>query len=117
MTSVRNWREAAIASHGKSALTARDLYQAEKAAYAAYDARVREMAGSGAGVSAHDGKNGLCILTAAISFLALGDVAEFRKSLYEISEKAAWDPVHYSPLSYGLQAVDGYLRTHAGRGL
>ena len=111
MVSVKSWQEAVFASRGRSALSAHDLYKAEMAAYAAHDARVREMAKHGGGVVAHDGRNNRMVLSNAIALLANGDADAFSDEVTAYAEKAAWDPHHYSPISYGLQAVDGFLKT------
>jgi hypothetical protein len=111
MVSVKSWQEAIAKGRRRPALCAHDLFTAEKAAYSAYEERMREMAKAGNGVIAHDGVNNRMILSNAISLLAIGDEDGFRKSVDDFAERAAWDPVHFSALSYGLQAVDGFLKT------
>jgi len=114
MVSEKSWQDAVAASRGRSALSARELYKAEMDAYAAHDARARELAKHGGGVIAHDGRNNRMVLSNAIALLAIGDSAGFGEEVTAYAEKAAWDP-SYSALSYGLQAVDGFLKTKAMR--
>ena len=111
MVSVQSWQQAITASRGRCVLSARDLYTAEKAAYVAYDARVREMAKAGNGVLAHDGQSQKMVISNAISLLAIGDRDGFRHEVDNFAEKAAFDPHHYSAISHGLQAVEGFLKT------
>jgi|ERR1039457_801427 hypothetical protein len=112
MVSEKSWQDAVIASRGKSALSARELYKVEMAAYSAHDARVRELAKHGGGVIAHDGRNNRMVLSNAIELLATGNTEGFREEVAAYAEKAAWEPA-YSAISYGLQVVDGFLRTRA----
>jgi len=115
MVSVKKWQEAIALGHSRGPFTARDLSVAEQEAYKAYDTRVREMAKAGSGMLAHDGLNNRMILSNAISLLAIGDEKGFRAEVDDFAEKAAFDPHHYSALSYGLEAVDGFLKTKEQR--
>jgi len=111
MTSVRSWQNAVAAGRGKCPLSAHDIRQAEKAGLAAYAARVREMAQSGHGVTPHDGNNARMILSSVIELLAMGHSQSFSDMLKVYGEKARRDPYRYSAISYGLQAVEGFLQT------
>jgi hypothetical protein len=109
MVSEKSWQEAVTASRGRSALSARELFKMEMAAYSAHDARVRELAKHGGGVVAHDGRNNRMVLSNAIELLVNGNSKGFSEEVVAYAEKAAWDPA-YSAISYGLQAVDGFLK-------
>jgi hypothetical protein len=110
LVSIVKWQEI-IESHGnKSQFRARDLYIAEKAAYVAYESRVREMTYGGQGVIPHDGNGFKTALTGTLELIAAGDARGFNEDLQSYVRKAA-DNQSYSPLSHGLQAAAGRLAT------
>lgn len=111
MVSVRSWQDAIAAGHGKCPLSAHDIRLAEKAGLTAFSARAREMAATGQGVIPHDGNNARMILTSMLELLAMGEWRSYADMLEMYGDKAVADPVHYSAVSYGLQAIDGFLRT------
>jgi hypothetical protein len=114
MPSLKSWQEMISEGRQRSRYTAQDLYTAEKAAYVAHDARVKEMAKHGGGIVTHEGKNGLAVISNAIALLAIGDEKDFKAAVDRYAEKAAFDPIHFSPVAHGLIAVDGFLKQKEG---
>lgn len=112
MPSASSWEAMVKEGRNKCHYSSRDLSTAEKAAGVAFDARMREMAKTGQGVIAHDGNGQKAVLISAIALLAVGAEDEYQQAITRFMEKAAFDPIHYSAISYGLQAADGYLKQH-----
>ncbi len=103
MTSRRQWQNEIKDGGNRAKLTAADLLMAEKAAYAAYEAKLRQMSYSDRRVARLARNSEKMVISLCLSMLARGWGDLFNSTVQEYVNKASKEPARYAPLSYSLQ--------------